>query len=69
MVEHGGNFVVWADCQELGCELLAFVDIDPMLLVVEPGFLEHDVDFLPVGRVAGIKVDHHMSFTIGRCHE
>src|SRR5262249_34329600 len=50
--------VVRADPQERGPELLAGADVDRPDLVLEAGFLEHDVDLVAVGRRPRIHFDH-----------
>ena len=44
--------------QELRFELLAGADVDGPDRVLEPGFLEHDVDLVPVGRGPSMDFDH-----------
>src|SRR5437667_11561996 len=57
-VHDRGDLVVRADSQEPGVELLAGADVYRPDLVLEPGFLEHDVDLVPVGRGPSVDFDH-----------
>src|SRR3954469_25612837 len=61
LVVHRRDLVVRREGEEFGLELLARADVDRMHAVLELALLEHDVDFVSVGRRPGVEVDH--SFT------
>jgi hypothetical protein len=54
VVDDGRNLVVGADLKELGRELVAPAQVHPDHLIGQPGLLEHEVDFLAIGRGRGI---------------
>src|SRR2546428_7814758 len=58
------DLVVRADSQELRFDLLADANMYRVNLVPRPGFLEHDVDLVPVGRGPRIDFDHRCSFRV-----
>src|SRR5580765_2844159 len=64
-VDDRGYLVVRADSQELGTELLSGADVHRPDLVLEAGFLEHDVDLVAVGRGPCMHFDHQASFRAG----
>jgi hypothetical protein len=57
-VHHRRHLVVGRDLEEFGLELVAHADIHRDHPVGQAGFLQHDVDLVPVGRRPGVQVDH-----------
>ena len=50
VIDDGRNLVVGRDFQERGPELIALADVDRKHAVIEPAFLQHDVDLAGVAR-------------------
>ena len=58
MIDNRWDPAIGADLDKAGRELFALVDIDRDHSVIEPAFLKHDRNLLPVGRRPCIKVYH-----------
>ena len=59
-VDDSGHFIIRADLQKLGLELIAFLNIDRVNGMFQPAFPQHDMNFVPVWCRPGIDIDHEI---------
>ena len=68
VVDDRGYLVVRADLQELGCVLLARVDVDRDRAVRHPDLLEHDRHLAAVRCGPGVQIDHRLRDKSAQSH-
>jgi len=58
VIDDRRDAVVGAHLEELRLELVALADVDAVDAILEPGLLQHNVDFMAVRRGPAVDVNH-----------